>query len=390
VEEVAVSEKHLKIINNKGKVIEYYVKQDSEDEKYLVREAENLNKFNYIKDVKFTLLNDKLVSIRLITDIETNKSTEFKITRLDFKLVREPEDDIEDDFYNFIKMNNVFLYSSNLSVSGSTSVNMSSTNEGTIMVDNWTKSDLIFGGNNNISMKNIYINKPSNKVSFNSSTKLGNLGVTEEVIIKGDVLLSNGGAEINGDYIFIDGNVKFTSSATIKGKEIYINGDVTFGNWSAKLIADKIYINGKVTFEQIGNVVGDLTYVNELPMPDQTKLNLPSMPSLHPDSWYYERGYVAGGALVNGSKIFVNNYSFAKSDSFNNVIIVSKSDITLDGWMHVTGLLFAPNGKVTFNGASFEGVVITKDGFYVTNGGSAITFRNVSDYISNIDDFPLR
>ena len=56
----------------------------------------------------------------------------------------------------------------------------------------------------------------------------------------------------------------------------------------------------------------------------------------------------------------------------------------------MTGVLFAPNGKVTFNGASFEGLVIAKDGFYVTSGGTTVTFKSIENYISDAKDFPLQ
>ncbi len=55
----------------------------------------------------------------------------------------------------------------------------------------------------------------------------------------------------------------------------------------------------------------------------------------------------------------------------------------------MTGVLFAPNGRVTFNGDHFEGVVIAKDGFYVTSGGTDVEFRNIAYYIRNQEDYPF-
>ncbi|WP_421908846.1 hypothetical protein [Methanolacinia petrolearia] len=52
-------------------------------------------------------------------------------------------------------------------------------------------------------------------------------------------------------------------------------------------------------------------------------------------------------------------------------------------------MLFAPNGRVTFNGDHFEGVVIAKDGFYVTSGGTDVEFRNIAYYIRNQEDYPF-
>ncbi|MDO9324637.1 MAG: hypothetical protein Q7T80_06725, partial [Methanoregula sp.] len=75
----------------------------------------------------------------------------------------------------------------------------------------------------------------------------------------------------------------------------------------------------------------------------------------------------------------------------NVVIIARNGDITLTNYwgVPVTGVLFAPNGKVTFNGGSFEGVVIARDGFDVTSGGTLVTFRNLAYYFSSPDDYPL-
>jgi hypothetical protein len=56
----------------------------------------------------------------------------------------------------------------------------------------------------------------------------------------------------------------------------------------------------------------------------------------------------------------------------------------------MTGVLFAPNGKVNFNGASFDGLVIARDGFYVTSGGSTINFKSIKEFIPNKEDFPLQ
>ena len=52
-------------------------------------------------------------------------------------------------------------------------------------------------------------------------------------------------------------------------------------------------------------------------------------------------------------------------------------------------MLFAPYKKVTFEGGFFEGLVIARDGFSVTSGGTEVTFRNFATYFSNPDDYPF-
>jgi len=55
----------------------------------------------------------------------------------------------------------------------------------------------------------------------------------------------------------------------------------------------------------------------------------------------------------------------------------------------VTGVFFAPNGKVTLGGGFLEGVVIARDGFYVPTGGTTVTFKNMDQYISDPNDYPF-
>jgi len=56
----------------------------------------------------------------------------------------------------------------------------------------------------------------------------------------------------------------------------------------------------------------------------------------------------------------------------------------------VTGIFFAPNGRVTYSGDSLEGVVIARNGFHVTNSRTAVTFKNIEEYdITDPDDYPF-
>ena len=61
----------------------------------------------------------------------------------------------------------------------------------------------------------------------------------------------------------------------------------------------------------------------------------------------------------------------------------------MNEWAYpVTGVLFAPNGRVTFHGSYFEGVVIARDGFYV-DYGTDVEFRNIANYISDPENYPF-
>jgi hypothetical protein len=101
---------------------------------------------------------------------------------------------------------------------------------------------------------------------------------------------------------------------------------------------------------------------------------------------------VSSGTLVSNIKIFTEgNYESPKSfTSAKNVIIVSKSNITITKWFtELTGLLYAPNGKVTIKGENFTGMVIARDGFF-TEGGTNVTFQKLGQLISDPADYPFK
>ena len=301
----------------------------------------------------------------------------------------------EETFYDYLKNNNIFVYGTDLGIFGSTPVRTDNNGNGTVVINNLNHSNLVFGGNNVLTVNKIYIDKKGNDVVFNSSTSLGDLNKTELVRIDGNVQLNNGAAKIYGDTIYIDGNVNFNDSADINGKKVIINGNVTFKNWSAKLKATEIYIAGKVTTTQPGNIEGHLKNFEQLGEKDiPEKINI-LPPTFREESWYRANGYEvrSTGHLSNGSRIFSKD-SFKLDDyqsNRSNVIIISKGDITLNnfGSSELTGILFAPNGKVTFKGGAFKGIVIARDGFY-TGSNPSITFSNVVEFIGNPELAPFK
>ncbi|MBS4216992.1 hypothetical protein KHA96_01545 [Bacillus sp. FJAT-49711] len=340
-----------------------------------------------------------------------------------------PDPPIKDEnFYDYLKNNNIFVYGTDLGIFGSTPVKTDKNGAGTVVINNLNNSNLVFGGNNVLTVRKIYIDKKGNEVKFESSTQLGDYNNTElvrigghvqlnnggakiygntiyidgnvthnssadingkKVIIDGDVQLNNGAAKIHGDTIYIDGSVSFNDSAEIKGKKVIITGNVTFKNWSAKINANEIYIAGTIIKEQSGNLVGILKNFNQHGETKVIPENIHILPpSFREDSWYSANGYEvrSSGNLTDGSKVFSKN-SFKLDDyqsNRRNVIIISKGDITLNnfGSSELTGILFAPNGKVTFKGGAFKGIVIARDGFY-TGYNPSITFINVEEFINN-------
>ncbi len=297
------------------------------------------------------------------------------------------DDEPEIPFIDFVINESVFIYGTTLSIgegTGKGSVNVIGPGATIVITRGLEPEDL--GGNGGISVSNIYINGSVSKDSGSAS-----LGSEE----------APGAIYINGDLVLLGGN------RNIYGK-VYVNGDCDLGG---VIIHDDVYVNGDVTLRRnvISFVDGAHIYctgnINLLPGVDSSTLDhctdqtpfpgftMPDqgIPSTKPAEWYISRGYVSDGTLVDNLKVFAPGYTSTSGNSANNVIIIaSDGDISITGgWSTVTGVFFAPKGKVTFNGKSLEGVVIARDGFFVVNGGSEVTFKNIAEYISDPDDYPF-
>ncbi|MFO1443109.1 type II secretion system protein [Bacillus sp. Bva_UNVM-123] len=342
-------------------------------------------------EVKFTLADLKNNTFDIDTIIESKKGN------APVEIVIENPKDQDSDFYNYLKNNNIFVFSSNLSAFGSTLINGPGNMQSTLVVNNSGNSSIQFPGNNTINVKDIYIDKKGGTIKFSSSTKLGVIDKTNTVFLRGEVDLNNGGAEINGDTIIIDGKVNFSNSGKIKGKKVYINGDVTFRNWSAQIEADEIYISGEINYITSKNLLGTLkTFTNEMISTiKESTTHAREIPSFRDNDWYEKNGYIIdrNAELANNVKVF-SETNYQKSDiskDLQNIIIVSKGDIILHNqWKSISGVLIAPNGLVKFEGNSFKGIIISKNGFEVVNGGSKVEFSNVNNFIPSADLFPLK
>ena len=94
--------------------------------------------------------------------------------------------------------------------------------------------------------------------------------------------------------------------------------------------------------------------------------------------WFSKNNYVSARKLTDGIKIYTNDYNYTNwMGTTKNVIIVSEKDIVIGnmGGATLSGVLFAPNGKVEFSGEKFEGVIITKDGINLGQGNTPLTYR---------------
>jgi hypothetical protein len=95
------------------------------------------------------------------------------------------------------------------------------------------------------------------------------------------------------------------------------------------------------------------------------------IPPLKSADWYVARNYSSGGTLTSNLKIYADSYtSTDKNNAYNVIIIARDGDISITNMegRDLTGVLIAPRGKVTFYGQSFEGVALTRDGFFDTKG----------------------
>jgi hypothetical protein len=172
---------------------------------------------------------------------------------------------------------------------------------------------------------------------------------------------------------------------------MYVNGDLTLGYTPMLDSTSYVYYTGSLSYPQGYSqaILAKCIKVASVPA-----VTMPSQTIAPPQSaaWYAARGYVSGGTLTSNMKIFASSYSSNSwGSSVSNVVIVaSNGDITLNqGYGAITGVLYAPNGKVTFAGNSFTGVVIASNGFYVTSGGTTVTFTNLANYFSSPNDYPF-
>ena len=286
-------------------------------------------------------------------------------------------------FSDFIVNEGVVLYGSQLSFAGN---NLMGPGLTMVIQGGLTTDDMNRGSS--VDVSTVYIDGPV--ILDGGSAGIGSASDPGAIYVNGDMVLGSGGRDIYGD-LYIDGNF-YLKDAKIHG-DVYVNGDLTL-DWTPSLDADsRIYYNGAFTHppSMSSSITGKCIYQSSIPgftVPDV------AIPSVKSDDFYASRGYVSGGSLAAGTKIFAESYlrQKQKDDYAENIIIIAKSgDISLTGFGGdtVTGVLFAPNGKVTFEGNSFEGVVIARDGFEVISGGTKVLFRNLNYYISDPDDYPF-
>ena len=285
-------------------------------------------------------------------------------------------------FVNYIIDENVFIYGNKLSFNGNTASGPGAT---VVITGPLSTSDL--NGGATVDVTTLYI---GGDVKLDGgSADLGSENKPGAIYVNGDLYLGSGSRDIYGD-VYVAHNF-YLKDARINDN-VYVNGDLTL-DWTPKLAEkSRIYYTGRFTYPPAMSkeIIDKCIYQEKVPgftMPNE------EIPPVKPTEWYDKHGYLSGGDLTSGIKIFSGSYSSTKSKNTaeNVVIVASQGDISITGLggNGVTGVLIAPYGKVTFEGEFFEGVVIARDGFFVTRGGTKVTFVNFAKYFSSPDDYPL-
>ena len=243
--------------------------------------------------------------------------------------------------------------------------------------------DLNVGGGANV-YGNIYVHGDLNHTN-------GTI-YAEKIIVAGDAYLS-GGATINGE-LYVLGNLNLTTG-TLEDNA-YVNKNVSVSDgFSFKKVSSKVYYLGNVSYL---NQYYDYKnrFIKEMVISFPQLMPIPNVeiPTPRDTSWYSTKGYIENGYLDDNVKIISTNTlnrSTTNEDAKNMIIVSLEGDINLSSnWNEMSGLLYAPQGKITLNGiSSFEGIAIAKNGVFYPTGGSEFVFIDIKDLIPDENDFPF-
>lgn len=294
-----------------------------------------------------------------------------------------------DPFVNYVINENVFVYGNalKLGVGGSgSSVVVTGPGATVVITGGLDTEDL--KSNSFINVSNIYID--GGVTLDNGSNRLGSPTDPGNISINGDLRLMEGNMAIYGD-VYVNGSCDL-GGVTIHNN-VYVNGDLTLRREKIDFVGDAhAYYTGTLNVLSGVDPSKRQNCTHRATVPGFTMPDL-EIPQVKDTDWYADKGYDLSGDLTSNMKVFADNYSSTvwRHTATNVAIIASTGDITITGMGDngVTGVFFAPNGKVTFGGKFFEGVVIARDGFFVEKGNTQVTFKNLNEYISDPEDYPF-
>jgi len=286
-------------------------------------------------------------------------------------------------FAEYVSNESVFVYGTKLVFSGDTIIGENAT---VVIMGSLDSTELNSGSA--IAVNTIYVD--GDVYLGSGSASLGYPGKLGNTYVNGDLNIPAGA------YHNLYGNVSVAHNSDLSSAQIHgnlsVNGDVTLG-WGTGLDANsQVYYTGTLSYPAwYSNTAILSNCIHQDSVPGFTIPDIP-IPSPKSAGWYATEGYVNTVPLTTGMKVYADSgYTSTVSGSVLNVVVVAADgDIDLSGGgSSVSGILFAPKGKVTFNGDYFEGVVIARDGLYVTSGGTDITFKNMDEYISDPAQYPF-
>ncbi|MEK3981050.1 hypothetical protein MKY37_18740 [Psychrobacillus sp. FSL K6-2836] len=298
----------------------------------------------------------------------------------------EPEPEPSDSFYDFLTKENVFIYGSKYAFSGNST---DGPNGKMIILGDINSSELNGGSLSNVS--NIEVQ--GSVILDGGSAGMGSKTSPGTIIIQGSFTSWSGTRQIYGD-IYVNGDFRI-KDAHINGN-IFVDGNVEIG-WTPQISKDSlVYYTGTITFpKDMSKSITD-KFIKSDTVPKKTLSNTIN-PSLKTKEWFSENGYTSSLEDRVNNKIYVKDFNYQwngwqpSGDIFQNLVIVSENDISLTNvWNQtMTGVLYAPNGKVTFNGSNFEGVIISKDGVFITSGGTNVKLKNIAEYFPYKESAPF-
>lgn len=331
-------------------------------------------------DIKFTL-----------SDYENNEYTidtiiEKKIVDNNSDTGQEPDPEPTDSFYDFLIKENVFIYGSKYSFSGNST---NGANGKMIILGNINSAELNGGAMSNVSNLEV----KGSIFLDGGSAGLGSEISPGTIIIQGSFTTWSGTRQIYGD-VFVNGDFRI-KDAKIYGN-VYVDGNVEIG-WTPSLSENSfVYYTGTLTFpkDMSTSITDKFKKVESIPKKTVSDI---IKPNLKPEEWFSKNSYTSSLKDEANNKIFVKDFNFQwngwqpSAVVFKNLVVVSEGDISLTNvWNQtVTGVLYAPNGKVTFNGTKFEGVIISRDGVFVTSGGTFVNLRKISEFFPTKESAPF-
>ena len=273
------------------------------------------------------------------------------------------------------------------------------------------KGDLIFGS--------------SVEVSTGSKLCTPGFGIHGDVYIAGDLILNGGsicdnlyvqgnlyliggtlntdGVALRGANIYVNGNLEISGGNHIIKSDIYVNGDVNIDGATITHDGGLIPYRGTIRYYRTNNGTTTRDYLKKADTPKLVPTKeIPKLdyPVPQDPSWYAARGYSSSTAFETGQKYYyISNGDFSHNSaakSYDNmVVVVEDGDIYINpSAMSVSGVFFAPKGKVTlYDCYKSEGLIIARDGVITSGNVIPKTLQELTGpgkLFPSEDDYPFK